>query len=54
MVTEVNHASGGVKKQAATLEEINQAIMMLELELSQITGDRSKLGPVRFGFGDRP
>lgn len=53
-VVEVTHASGGTKKEVATLEEINQAIALLELELSRVTGQRSNLGPVRIGFGDRP
>jgi len=53
-VVEVTHASGGTKKEVVTLEEINQAIALLELELSRVTGQRSNLGPVRIGFGDRP
>lgn len=52
-VAEVTHASGGVKKQIATLEEINQGIAQLELELAQLTGGPSGLGPIRLGFGGR-
>lgn len=54
IVTEISHPSGGVKKQVATLEDINQAIALLELELGKVTGRPSRLGPVRFGFGGRP
>lgn len=52
-VTEVTHSSGGTKKQVLTLSEINEAIAMLQLELAQVIGGTSGLGPVRFGFGGR-
>jgi hypothetical protein len=52
-LTEITHQSGGVKKQVATLEDINQAIALLELELARATGSSSGLGPIRIGFGGR-
>lgn len=36
-----------------TLTEINQALAEYRLQLAQITGAPSRLGPVRFGFGGR-
>ncbi|WP_127142850.1 hypothetical protein [Pelagibacterium montanilacus] len=51
--TEVSYASGGIKREVVTLEEVNQGIAMLELELARATGRPSGLGPIRAGFGGR-
>jgi hypothetical protein len=36
-----------------TLEEIEMGIARLKVELAQVTGGSSGLGPIRVGFGGR-
>ena len=52
-VTKTGYSDGSAEFAVASLTEINGEIARLEMLRARLTGGRSGLGPVRFGFGDR-
>jgi hypothetical protein len=52
-VTRTQYISGSVEKQFATLADIDGEIARLEAIRSRITGQPTRNGPIRVGFGGR-
>ena len=52
-VTRTQYTSGSVEKQFASLADIDGEIARLEAVRSRLTGQSSRNGPIRIGFGGR-